>query len=237
MLALLLGRASDRKFQLFACACCRRLLGLFPNAVIQEIIDFAERDADRLTNMDELFRVEGSVASWRQVRSSTTAFSEETAAEASAVTSVHSLVGRRPMPRQALARYVARDVAATVRDAANDRRAIRLAPAGQEVLVARAMWQAAEAAYKKEVQAQAGFLRDIVGNPFRPAVLAPNCRPPEVVHFGRTIYEQRAFEWLPELADILEEQGCSNVDILTHCRQPSEHVLGCWVLDMVLGHE
>jgi hypothetical protein len=83
MLALLSGRASDRKYQLFACACCRRLLGLFPNAVIRQIIDFAERDTDRLTNMDELFQVEGSVASWREARSTRTTVFEDTAAEAS----------------------------------------------------------------------------------------------------------------------------------------------------------
>jgi hypothetical protein len=111
------------------------------------------------------------------------------------------------------------------------------APAGTEILVARAAWRAAEAASHKELQAQAAYLRDLVGNPFRPPVLAPNCRPPEVVYFGRTIYDQRAFEWLPELAGSLEQAGCTDADILAHCRQPAEHVLGCWALDLVLGNE
>jgi hypothetical protein len=237
MLALLQGKASGRKYQLFACACCRRLLGLFPNAVIQQIVEFAERDADRLANMDELFQVEGAVASWLGARSARAAASQDTAAEASAVSTAHSLIGRRPMRRETLARYVARDAAATVRYAANDRRAVGLAPAGEEIRVARATWAGAEAAYAKELQAQAALLRDIVGNPFRPAVPGPNCRPPEVVYSARTIYDQRAFEWLPELADSLREAGCTDGDILAHCRQSGEHVLGCWVLDLLLGNE
>jgi hypothetical protein len=237
MLAYLSGKASNRKYQLFACACCRRLLGLFPNTIIRQITEFAERDTDQLTSMDELGQVESAVVSWREARSSHGAAFRETTAEASAVNTAHSLIERRPMLREALARYVARDAAATVRTAANDRRMVRLAPAAEVVAVARATWQAAQAAHVKELQAQAALLRDIVGNPFRPAALRPSCRPPEVVYFAQTIYDQRAFEWLPELAASLEEAGCTDADILAHCRQPGEHVLGCWALDLVLSME
>jgi hypothetical protein len=37
------------------------------------------------------------------------------------------------------------------------------------------------------------------------------------------------------LIDALEEAGCTNADILNHCRQPGEHVRGCWVVDLILG--
>jgi hypothetical protein len=237
MLAFLSGRASDRKYQLFACACCRRLLGVFPYAVIRQFIEFGERDADRLANMEELFQVERAATAWHEARSIGSAASQDTSAAASAVRTAHSLIDRRPMRRETVARYVARDAAAAVRAAANDRRAVLLAPAGDEIRIARATWQAAEIAFAKELLAQAALLRDIVGNPFRPAILGTNCRPPEVVHFGRTIYDQRAFEWLPELADSLEEAGCTDAEVLAHCRQPGEHVLGCWGLDLVLGNE
>ena len=40
---------------------------------------------------------------------------------------------------------------------------------------------------------------------------------------------------LPVLADALEEAGCTNEDILTHCRGPGPHVLGCWVVDLLLN--
>jgi hypothetical protein len=39
---------------------------------------------------------------------------------------------------------------------------------------------------------------------------------------------------MPILADALEEAGCDNRDILAHCRQPTEHVRGCWVVDLLL---
>jgi hypothetical protein len=49
------------------------------------------------------------------------------------------------------------------------------------------------------------------------------------------IYGERAFDRLPILADALEEAGCDNPDVLTHCRQPGSHVRGCWAVDLILG--
>ena len=43
--------------------------------------------------------------------------------------------------------------------------------------------------------------------------------------------------WTAILADALEEAGCHDLDILAHCRQPGEHVRGCWVVDLLLGKE
>ena len=39
------------------------------------------------------------------------------------------------------------------------------------------------------------------------------------------------------LADALEEAGCTNPEILSHCRSSGEHVRGCWVVDLILGKE
>lgn len=36
-------------------------------------------------------------------------------------------------------------------------------------------------------------------------------------------------------ADALQDAGCDSDDILNHCRQPSDHVRGCWVVDLLLG--
>ncbi len=52
---------------------------------------------------------------------------------------------------------------------------------------------------------------------------------------AQSIYDERAFDRMPILADALEEAGCTNQDILGHCRQPREHVRGCWVVDLLLG--
>jgi len=77
----------------------------------------------------------------------------------------------------------------------------------------------------------------VFGNPFRPVVterrwLAWNER--TVVKIAQAIYEERAFERLPILADALEDAGCTNEDLLNHCRQPGVHARGCWVLDLLL---
>jgi hypothetical protein len=79
------------------------------------------------------------------------------------------------------------------------------------------------------------LLRDIFGNPFRPAAIDPAWLAPGVVKLARRSYEDRAFDRMAELADALEEAGCHDADILGHCRQPGEHVRGCWVIDLILG--
>ena len=80
-----------------------------------------------------------------------------------------------------------------------------------------------------------GLLRCIFGNPFRPIVADPAWLTPTVQAIAAAIYQDRAFDRLPILADALEEAGCTNADVLLHCRQPGEHVRGCWVVDLVLG--
>jgi hypothetical protein len=56
-----------------------------------------------------------------------------------------------------------------------------------------------------------------------------------VTNLATSISAENAFGRLPILADALEDAGCDNADILNHCRQPREHVRGCWVVDLVLG--
>jgi hypothetical protein len=56
-----------------------------------------------------------------------------------------------------------------------------------------------------------------------------------VERIARVIYDERAFDRLPILADALEDAGCDNADILNHCRSGGEHVRGCWVVDLLLG--
>jgi len=80
------------------------------------------------------------------------------------------------------------------------------------------------------------LLRCVFGNPFRPfEFFSPGWRTPELVDFARSIYEVRAFELMPRLGAALKEVGCTNQDMLDHCRSESPHVLGCWVLDLILG--
>jgi hypothetical protein len=86
-------------------------------------------------------------------------------------------------------------------------------------------------------QRQVQILRDLFGNPFRPARIAQSWLTPEVVALAQEIYDNYAFDRLPVLAGALEEAGRDNEEILGHCRGPGLHVRGCWAVDAVLGKE
>jgi hypothetical protein len=110
---------------------------------------------------------------------------------------------------------------------------------------------------------QAELLREVFGNPFRKvwrvssdlvarfAARPPLQRPRDfllarewfvhedraVTRLAEGIYAERSFDGLPILADALEEAGCTEPDILNHCRSAGPHTLGCWVVDLVLAKE
>jgi hypothetical protein len=84
------------------------------------------------------------------------------------------------------------------------------------------------------------LIRDIFGNPHSsPAIdsawLGWNDR--TILKVSQAIYEERAFDRLPILADALEDAGCNVADIVDHCRGPGPHVRGCWVIDLLLDKE
>jgi hypothetical protein len=81
----------------------------------------------------------------------------------------------------------------------------------------------------------ANILRDVFGPQtavsFNPAWLTP-----AVTALAHSIYEESAFNEMPVLADALEDAGCTDEAILTHCRRVDDlapHVRGCWVLDWI----
>jgi hypothetical protein len=95
-------------------------------------------------------------------------------------------------------------------------------------------------AWRQEGSTQIALLRDVVGNPFRPATLAPAWlawKDGVVLEQAQEIYDHRTFDRLPILADALEQAGCDNAKILAHCRGPQPQVRGCWVVDLILGKE
>ncbi len=79
-------------------------------------------------------------------------------------------------------------------------------------------------------------LREVFGPlPIRLMAVNPLWRTPAAVALARSMYEDRRFEDMPLLGDALEEAGCTDEQILSHCRGPGSHVRGCWILDLLLG--
>ncbi len=216
MLEFLKDPVSDRKLRLFSCACCRRIWHLIP-PYHRKTVEVAERFADGRATREELFR------SYQITRETPEDHEGDFDPAAEGEDYDEFCV---PWPSSATT-------------------ATAFAPGGWDELDA-SFWSARLAGwgrpvqeYDKEREAQAHLLRDIFGNPFRPvqapspAVLAWDGG--TVVKLARAVYDERAFDRLPVLADALEEAGCADALLLEHLRGEGPHVRGCWALDLLLG--
>jgi hypothetical protein len=96
---------------------------------------------------------------------------------------------------------------------------------------AEGLWNEAEAETRRR---QCGVVREVFGNPFRPVAIDPTWQTPDVVALAGRIYHDRRFDRMPELADTLEDAGCTDADLLGHPRGPGPHARGCWALDLLL---
>jgi hypothetical protein len=84
---------------------------------------------------------------------------------------------------------------------------------------------------------EADLLREVVGNPFRPAALTPALlawNDGTIPRLAETIAANRTYGDLPILGDALEEAGCADERLVAHCRG-GVHAAGCWVLDAACG--
>ncbi len=134
-----------------------------------------------------------------------------------------------------------------------------------------------------DAETRAALLRDVVGNPFRQVKwwrlrknmldLGPSTHESWVPYehvvpilrwesgiiptLAQSMYDSRDFSKMPILGDMLEDAGCTDPQILEHCRRPTKitintgpgdygdeylyvddpHVRGCWVVDLILGKE
>jgi hypothetical protein len=102
-------------------------------------------------------------------------------------------------------------------------------------LVYEALWTGEERAVQRAIQVD--LLRDIFGHPFRQVAFNPSWLTSTVLALTNGIYNEKAFDRMPILADALQDAGCDDEDVLNHCRQPGEHCRGCWVLDLVTGRK
>ena len=212
MLNLLRGKASERKLRLFGVACCRRIWHLITDELSRSAVQEAERYADGSTsNMAELKTIFS--------RSLTTSWIMLAPAELAIALAIE---GTMRIERIAAWKPV-----------------LDKGP-WRPVLASSDIESAAIAAHAVEMSvriAHCALAREIFGNPFRPVAVAPARLTPKTVRLAQDIYDDRAFERLPSLANVLEEGGCHDAEVLDHCRGPGPHVRGCWVVDAILGKE
>jgi hypothetical protein len=213
MLHFLGDTLSPRKGRLLACACCRRVAPAANNPDLT-LIELSERYADGMATVEEINRVpEPNYSSWLG-----DCFTHATRL------AVHSAIRTNIYSACSYAVIVRRDHAGSETGYANN--------------VERS--DAMLAATAAEATAQTELIRDIVGNPFRPVRLKPEWlawNDETAPKIAQAIYEERAFDRLPVLADALEDAGCDDADLLAHCRGDRPHVRGCWVVDLILGKQ
>jgi hypothetical protein len=80
------------------------------------------------------------------------------------------------------------------------------------------------------------YIRDVFGNAISKRGILEVWRPAHIREIAQVMYDSQTFATMPILADALEDAGCDDAAILSHCRDPhATHVRGCWVVDLVLG--
>jgi hypothetical protein len=202
-------KPSDRKLRLFGCACARRIWRSLPGDCLRQAVETCERFADGLATREEL-ETAREIA-YRLYRGSGDIIEDHGPI----------LINRLCASQNGSFTLFPVDGAASIAAEACDSQGIE--------------WHVA---YSREGIAQCALIRDIFGNPFRPALLDPTWltwNNGAVRKMAQAIYDERRFADLPILADALEDAGCADAAILEHCRQPGEHVRGCWVVDLLLG--
>jgi hypothetical protein len=204
------SRASERKLRLFGCACCRGVWNLLPNDASRKAVEVAERFADKFAKRRDLNQAALACAG-EAVRSShnpaeaVVKVSLQWAAWITAYNAQVLAAGTGPFQASELARHLA--------------------------------------AEEMEGRQQRKLLHDIFGNPFGPVAIDPACltwNGGTIPKLAQAVYDERLLPAghldpvrLAVLADALEEAGCTDDAVLSHCREPGEHVRGCWLVDLL----
>ncbi len=197
-----------RKLRLYGVACCRRILHLVPDAVCRTAVDAAERLADEQISDTEAEEYRSHADRIAQARFTLTHDFRDIDGYAEAIAMCLSKFNDHT--------FIVGHIAGAT--------SILNPTTGRVVSV-------------EEWETKTHLLREIFGNPFDPVRIDPAWLTPQVTAHALSIYDERRFADMPILADALEKAGCTNADVLNHCRQPGEHVRGCWVVDLLLGKE
>ncbi len=204
-------KLSVRKRQLFGVACCSKIGHLLADKRSREAVRAAEQYADGQISTKAL------AAAGREARAAVPVWERDYTPSREDESHSHAANA---------ARYVARTHPEIIPIACEARNALSYS-LGSPIARSRA--------HEEEL---ASLFRDIAGNPFRPVAALDSAwltwKEGTVHKVATSIYQEKNFADLPVLADALEEAGCTNPDLLLHCREGGEHVRGCWAVDLLL---
>jgi hypothetical protein len=208
---------SERKERLLDCACVRELWHLLAISVGRQAVEVAERYADGFATVQQLHDVQ---------------------ARALVLADAETAQAFQGQPNSYSAYSAAAAVAWEFRDGADPLKHAADAIAWTGI-VGNGPPHRREANERRRavLRDQADLVRDVFGNPFQLLSFDARLRSIDVVALATTIYDDRAFDRLPILADALMDAGCTNDDIISHCHSPGPHVRGCWVVDLILGKQ
>jgi hypothetical protein len=197
---------NDRKRRLFSCACARRLLHHLTDTRFADVVAGCEAFADGACDWKSV------LAHRKTLRTAAKDLPAETLEhQHHAVSAVAALTAKEFMSFKMASESASHAVGALMR------------PRFMEGCAAERL-------------EQARLARDIFGNPFRPVAFADEWRTSTAVAVAQQMYDSRDFGAMPILADALQDAGCEDDAILSHCRGAKQaHVRGCWVVDLVLG--
>ena len=217
MLDYLVGKTSERKLRLFACAVARRVWHLLRYALPRNAIVCAERFAEGQGTAEEM----ATLLDQANGAAGGAPMFEQPAYQAAAFTLIESALES------------ARSVCEQVRQQVVREAAYEVPPGHDEQ-------RATQAASTAENRALADLVREVFGNPFRPVIVDPvwlRTGNGTAGSLAQLFYDENRLDELPILADALQDGGCANDALLCHLRQSGGHVRGCWALDALLGNE
>jgi hypothetical protein len=226
MLRFLLSRGgtSDRKFRLFGVACCRRIWPLLTDGRSRLAVEGAEAYADGLAGLPALHGA--YQVAWAAAKEAIASRDADAGQDPDRLYGMHD--DGLAAPAACAAAYAASPEAHQAENAGYYARHAQM-QAASPLALAESTRPDAE---------QADLLRDLFGPlPFRDVVVSPSLltwRDGTLPKLAWAIYDERRFGDLPVLADALQEAGCDNEKVLTHCRGPGPHVRGCWLVDFLL---
>jgi hypothetical protein len=223
-----IGKASERKLRLFAVACCRLLFRkVRVHPWDEHQVSVAERYADGAASAEELREARGYPP-------------DNWLLQLAAVPGGNPFIAMSewsPSPRTAMHacwNAVELESGITVADGTACNAAWGATVPGTVMPNDNGV---SEARLVAELAIQCDLIRCLFGNPFRPSGIDPKWQTTSVVGLAQTVYTERAFAYLPILADALEDAGCCDQDLLGHLRGPGPHEKGCWAVDLILGKQ